>query len=562
MIVDTKVLTKTQMNQITALFAAQDKPDSPGAALAIIQNGEVVLRYCFGLANLEHHVPIAPSTRFHIVSMTKMFTAAAILILQAQGGLNLDDDIRKFIPEMPNSLFQSGSISVRHLLSMTSGLRDGLEIMRLRGVWRPSPQREVDILDLAYNQEKVSFPVGERFVYTNTNFVLLAEIIRRVTDYPADEFRKLAIYDKLGMTATVSRDSDDRVVPDLASGYIPKSGGGFYEGANLLGISGDVLVSNLEDMIKWVFTLRDGQIDGVPITAQMAEPMTLKDNTQIYYGLGLAIRWYRGLRILGHSGLQPGYKAHLAYIPERDIGFVMLSNHEAINPSDRMIDIAEILLVDQFPEEHPAQRTFHQHIELKNSADKVVSLDGVYIDPASGEVLSLKQQDNVLHGDAFGVLLTLYPDREGGFVDSADYKATMPVSVSFEIGENLENVVCIANLGGGKGRFKRQPSITLTAEELADYLGRYESDEIASVHTISLRPSGTLSIQYGLGFDRALTFDMKPIALDIFLVCPTAPGVAYQHLFRFQRNEAGKVVSVLVSMARLKNVKLIRTDSK
>ncbi|MGB0386969.1 MAG: serine hydrolase domain-containing protein [Ardenticatenaceae bacterium] len=579
-------LSEAEVSRIGALFLGQDEPGAPGGALAVMERGEVVLRYCFGLASVEHGVAIEPQTCFHVVSLTKMFTAAALVLLEAQGRVSLDDDIRRFIPELADGLFEGGAISVRHLLSMTSGLRDGLEIMRLRGVWRPSAQRERDLLELAYRQDQLSFPVGTRFVYTNTNFVLLAELIRRITGMDADEYRKMAIYDPLGMTATLKRDSDEYVVPHLATPYIPTADGGFCRGTNLLGISGDVLVTNLQDMIKWLAALREGPsassgtVGGVAITKQLAEPMRLADESPTYYGLGLAIREYRGLPVLSHTGSQPGYKAHLAYIPERDFGFVMLSNREDSAPSRRMIEIAEILLEGRFPEAHPAQKILHgarsftarsfTAFRMTSMTDKCGgsieqapsaadnSLDGIYVAPDSGEVITLTQHEHTIQGDALGVPLTLYPQGKGVFTDGGDYKATMPVTLSFEWGAAPSDVTCRVNLGGFKATFKRQPAITLTRQQLSAFVGRYESDEMATVHLISLAPSGTLTIQYGTGFDRALTFEMTPIAHDLFLVRPTAPGISYQHLFRFQRNQAGEVIAALVSMARLKNVRLIR----
>ena len=334
--------------------------DEPGVAVSVIRGGDVIVRRYAGLASLEPRIPIGPATRFHIVSVSKTFVAAAVLVLVSRGALRLDDDVRRYIPELPGpepgGPAPAGAIpvTIRHLLSMTSGLRDVLEIERLRGVWTSAPSRTQELLDLAYRQSAASAPPGAQYMYANVNVLLLDELIARASGMPADAFRRAALYEPLGLAATMARPHDGLRMPDLAEPYVPDGRGGWSRSHDLLGIAADTLTTTLDDLTRWLLTLRTGTVNGVAVTAAMAERTRLQDGTAIHYGLGLAVRRYRGLTVLCHTGSQPGYKAHVAYVPARDLGVVILANREDTQPAALAASIMAALIGDDFPGPHPA----------------------------------------------------------------------------------------------------------------------------------------------------------------------------------------------------------------
>jgi CubicO group peptidase (beta-lactamase class C family) len=504
-------------------------PQEPGIAVAVIRNGEVIAQHCAGLADLAHGVPIRPDTRFHIVSVSKTFMAAAVLLLQARGKLSLDDDIRKHLPELRHP----GVVTIRHLLSLTSGLRDVLEIERLRGVWHSAPSRQQDLLHLASAQTGASLPPGAAYLYTNVNHVLLEQIVARASGMPADAFRRAAIYQPLGMAATCARPDDGIVLPNLAQPYA-RDGDGWVRAQHLLGIAGDVLTSSLEDMTRWLLALRTGAVDGVPITAAMSERARLSDGSAVYYGLGLAVRCYRGLTVLCHSGSQPGYKAHIAFMPERDLGIVVLSNREETRVAPLAASIMDAVLGDDFPAPMP------RSVGVVDSG-----LAGTYVDPASGEYLSLSVEDGVLRGEALGDTVWLYRGADGIYRDADDYRATMPAELGFT-GQGT----CRFSLGGLQSNMRRH---TPSQIDPGRYIGRYENTEIGSLHHVT-SIDGRLFIHYGLGFEGGRRFPMFPVAPDIFLVQPAAPGIAYRHVFRFERD------AFVVTMERLKGVRLSKSS--
>jgi D-aminopeptidase len=531
--------------------------DAPGIAIAVIRDGAVVRRCCTGLASLEHRVPIRPETRFHIVSITKTYTAAAILILAARGALSLDDDIRRHLPEVPRPTGGAPPVTIRHLLSMTSGLRDVLEIERLRGIWRPSPSRAADLLDLAFRQAAVSLPAGAAYIYANVNFVLLEEIIRRATAMEADAFRRRVLYEPLGLGATVARPHDGLVLPDLAEPYVPKPSGGWLRATDLLGIAGDGLTTSLDDLVRWLLALRDGAIAGVPITEAMAQPTRLRDGRPIHYGLGLAIRRYRGLQVLCHSGSQPGYKAHIAYMPERDLAIAVLSNREDTRASVLAAAIMERAIGAAFPSPHPMSIPARRLATAPLSAAQLAAIPGDYIDTATGEFLSLSVEDDVLQAETLGDPITFYHAADGIFRDGDDYRATVPAELRFDFVDGIERVGCRLWLGGLRCVLRKYAVPRYDAAALAEFCGRFENEEIASRHEISAGPTG-LAVQYGLGFDRDLAFALQAIAPDVFLARPNTPGVAHRHVFRFERDATGRVIAALVTMERLKGVRLPR----
>jgi D-aminopeptidase len=341
--------------------------DGPGVAAAVVSPGGTLWSGTAGLASLAQGTAVRSDTRFHLVSLSKPFTAAALAAAAAEGRLSLDDDIRRHLPEMaPPDHGQA--VTVRHLLSMTSGLDDMLEIDRLRGVWHPAPGRAPDLLARALVRARTSAPPGRRYMYCNVNFVLADEILRRLGHASADAARRAAVYDPLGLARTTDRHHDGIPLAGMAEPYVLDEGR-WRRATDILGICGDPVVSTLDDLARWATALLAGR---VPALATMAEPTPLASGRPLRYGLGLFLRQWRGRRAIGHFGTQPGWKAGMLLLPESGIGVVFLSNREDRLPGQMIPRILDTVL----PTAEPAVR-----------APAVVP--GEYVEAARGEWVRL-----------------------------------------------------------------------------------------------------------------------------------------------------------------------------
>src|SRR5687767_9705433 len=208
--------------RVDEIFKEFTVPGSPGCTVAVYQDGTTVLSRAYGMANLDHDVPLTPSSIFHVASVSKQFTATAILLLAQDGKLSLDDDIRTHVPELPDF---GKKITIRHLANHTSGIRDQWDLLGLAG-WRYSRDliTDDDVLELLARQQDLNFSPGERHLYSNSGFTLMAVIVKRVSGQSFREFTSERIFKPLGMTSTHFRDNFAEIVKNQAYGYAPERG--------------------------------------------------------------------------------------------------------------------------------------------------------------------------------------------------------------------------------------------------------------------------------------------------------------------------------------------------
>jgi CubicO group peptidase (beta-lactamase class C family) len=488
--------------------------DAPGGVAAILRDGRVVAQRAFGLASLEHGVVNGAETRFHIASVTKTFVGALLQMLAREGRLDLDEDVRRWIPEL-----RLAGITLRRLAGMTAGLRDAMEMMRLRGVWWRYPRSGEDLLALALAQDRPSFPSGARYAYTNIQFNLCAEVIARATGQGFEAALREMILAPLGMTATVLRDDNETVTPGLAAPYI-REGEAWRHGAWSFGLSGaGGLVSSLSDLIRWNLALRED----AALLGAMAERGRLLDGTAVNYGTGLAVRRWRGLTVLNHGGSLPGYKASFARIPERDLGFVLLSNREDADPYARLRRFVD-LMADP-PEPPPAPMA-------------PLGIEGRFVDRESGELLTLTQTPDHLAAEKLGTKLELRPRADGTlFHGWANFDSLLRVA---------PGPLLHLDMGGQRGVY--EPAAPPAAPPAI--AGRYLSDALATEHVVT--PDGRLHMGPPYHAEAALALEwVAPFAL---LARGGRPGWETQYALRF----AEDLGSYRISSDRLKDVVFTR----
>jgi CubicO group peptidase (beta-lactamase class C family) len=328
---------------VDEVFEDLTAPGSPGCVLGVYRDGQIAYAKGYGLANVEENVPITPKSVFDIGSTSKQFTAASILLLEKQGKLSLNDDVRKYLPELPD---YGNKITVLQLLNHTSGLRDYLTLMDLAGFNIDSVTTDEDALALITRQKALNFAPGSEWLYSNSGFFLLSIIVKRVSGQTLREFAAENIFTPLGMTHTQYRDSHTSLIPDRAMAYDPnEKKDGYTLNVSYFEQTGDGAVhTTVEDLLKWDENFYRGTIGGKIFLAELQEPGKLNSGKILDYAKGLRVTDYRGLHSVRHGGSWGGYRAELLRFPDQHFSVACLCNLGNANPSRRANEVADVYL--------------------------------------------------------------------------------------------------------------------------------------------------------------------------------------------------------------------------
>ncbi|MFC1544075.1 serine hydrolase domain-containing protein [Gemmatimonadota bacterium] len=340
-------------DSVDAMFERWDTDDSPGFALGIFKDGRIIYARGYGMANLEYNIPNTPQTVFRIGSLSKQFTAMCVALLAEQGKLSLDDDIRKFFPEMPE---HETPITVRHLVHHTSGIRDYLTLQGLlvRGEYYSSE----DALAVLLRQKGLNFTPGERFSYANSGYFLLAALIERASGMKTSEYAREHIFEPLGMDDTHFHDDLNVIVRNRASGYRPTEEGGYRINMTQLDIIGDGSVyTTIEDFFKWDQNFYHNELgNGTQDLMDMVLTKgVLNNGEEITYAFGLDIEKHRGLKIVSHTGSWVGFNTIGIRYPDQRFSVVVFSNG-SMGPGRFARRIVDLYLADQFTEPAPPEQ--------------------------------------------------------------------------------------------------------------------------------------------------------------------------------------------------------------
>lgn len=529
----------TESERVDQLFKAWSSKDSPGCAVAVMRDGDIVYNSGFGMANLAHGIAIAPSTVFHSASVSKQFTAFAILLLSAEGKLSLDDDVRRYVPGLPDF---GTVITLRHLMHHTSGLRDHWELLSLAG-WRYSKDliTDDDILAVVSRQQDLNFQPGEEHLYCNTGYALLAQVVKRVSGQSLRAFTSARMFEPLGMHKTFFRDNYAEVIRDVADGYVGTETGVEISNTNFDTVGATSLLTTVEDLALWDENFYHARVGGPDVIAQMIEPGRLNDGSDIGYASGLGIGTYRGLPIVEHTGGDAGFRSDIIRFPEQHFSVAILANLASIVPSSLARGVADIYLADVLqPAPEPRPNTFPQP-----EADALELLTGYYAEARlAGRVARLTARDGKLLGgydiDYDGYVLEAVDDRRFRFTD-------FPASEIELEQEKDEPATGLTSYSGGKRRhqYRRLPPYTPSSTELADLAGSYRPVENDMPYEVSVTEAGLVfkSVK-----SQAIT--LTAVAPDHFL----GDG----DRFTFTRNEDGRVTGMLINSGRVRNFRFRR----
>jgi len=335
---------------VDEIFADLAKPGSPGCAVAVARNGKTLYEKGYGLANIEQNVGITRETVFDIGSTSKQFTAASILLLEKQGKLSVHDDVRKYLPEIPD---YGHKITILHLLNHTSGLRDYLTLFELAGIDTDSVTTDDDALAIIANQKALNFEPGSEWLYSNSGFFLLSLVVKRVSGKTLAQFAAENIFTPLEMKSTVYRYGHTQLVPNRALAYEVKERG-YSLDVSYFEQTGDGAVhTSVGDLLKWDENFYSGQVGGKEFLAELEEPGRLNNGKTLNYAKGLMVENYRGLAIVEHGGSWGGYRAQLLRFPEQHFSVACLCNVGNAGPEKRALRVADIYLSEQMKEPAP-----------------------------------------------------------------------------------------------------------------------------------------------------------------------------------------------------------------
>jgi len=529
--------------KVDALFSQWDKNDSPGCALAVIQDNEIVYKRGYGMANLELDIPISPRSVFYIGSTSKQFVTMCIALLVQEGKLSLDDDIREFIPEMPD---YGTPITVRHLIHHTSGIRDYLELVGIIAGLNEKKMDEMigiyhqpDSRALITRQKELNFKPGDKFLYSNSCYLLLAEIVGAASGSTLREYADENIFKPLGMTNTHFHDDYTEPIKHRATGYYPAGKGKyrlFLSTFDCVGSGG--LFSCVEDLYLWDQNFYHHKVGGQEACDMMHTRGKLNSGEELDYAFALMIGEYKGLKTVRHGGALGGYRAELVRFPEQRFSVICLSNLSSFNPSGLCNQVADIYLADKLEAEEPE----------KEQELKPVSVDPDVYDEYTGKyrldvgfVVTIKKDKDKLIAEVQGQpKIELIPVNETTFFIRA-----IDGELSFKRDSSGKVNDIVLTQSGMDIPGKRIEDIPFDPSQLPELSGDYCSDELDVTFTL-LAKGDKLYIASAGDPGNRLRF-LKP---DEF--------AGNQFKIQFLRDDTNKVVAFKLSTGRVKNLKFIR----
>ena len=518
--------------RVDAIFAEWDRQDSPGCALGVYRNGAIAYARGYGMADVERHVPIAPHTVFDIGSTSKQFSAAAIVLLQQDGRLTLDDSVRNWVPDLPP---YAAPITIRHMLLHTSGLRDYIGLLTLAGVSIDSVTDADDALRIIARQKALNFEPGAEQLYSNSGYFLLSVIVERASGKTLQAFARERIFAPLGMTRTHYLGSYDDVVPDRALAYEPRPNGGLrLDVSRWLQVGDGAVFTTVEELLQWDNNFYEPRVGGDALPAALRAPGSLANGTALDYALGLGIGTYRGQRTVSHGGSWGGYRAELLRFPDQRFSVATLCNLGSINPTRLARRVADVYLEDVLAPVDTADAGGGAPVHVP--ADVLAGYAGTYRNAVTRTRLVVALGDGRLTVSGDG-RFELRPRSAAVF-----HAAGTPVTWTFDAsGRGHPSRVTRQREGREPEVFEKVAPLKLTARDLAAYGGRFYSEELDATFTLAVEDGALTLRRRG-----ARTQRLVPVVADEFM--------AGSMTVRITRGPDGAVAGYLLDIGRVRNL--------
>ncbi len=516
-------------DKVDAVFQQVNRADSPGASVAVIKDGKIVVNKGYGSANLEYDARVTPETIFHVASVSKQFTAMSLVLLEQDGKLSLEDDVHKYLTELPD---YGNKITIRNLLQHTSGIRDQWQTLAVAG-WRLDDVITQDqILRVLFRQKELNFNPGEEHLYSNGGYTLAAEIVRRVSGQNLRAFTEERIFKPLEMSHTHFHDDLKMIVKNRAVSY-SRAGSDFLNAPlNYENMGATSLFTTPEDLARWLDNFRAAKVGGAAGVARMQEQAVLNSGKKIDYALGISVDEYRGLKRIQHSGGDAGYRSMVEWYPEANLGVAVVSNLGSFNTGGAADRVAEAFVEERMKPKPAPKPPAPKPEPISVWPEKLAEYAGNYLVPERG-IIEVEIRNGKLLASPTGQprmeLVPIGPDKF--FVEA------MNLEVSFQASR-------ISFMQGGSEMRGERIAKDAKPPDLTQYAGVYWSDELETQYKAVVE-DGKLKLRHIRHGD----IDLRLAGADTF-----NNSTWFMSQVRFTRDAQGKVVSMRAGGGRVRGI--------
>ncbi len=526
-----QVIPDSMAIKVDAIFNEYNNAKGPGCAIAIMSKGKAILKKGYGMANLEHEIAITPATVFDIASVSKQFTGFAISTLIQEGKISGSDDIRKYLPFVPDF---GKTISINHLLHHTSGLRDWPDALGVAG-WRPDDVWSFeDITRMVQHQKELDFEPGTQYSYSNTGYNLLALIVEKVSGKTFPQWVHEHVFNSLKMAASCIPEDHTTVIKNRADSYV-STGEKIMKCSDLLSAYGSSSIySSIEDLMRWESHFDEQLKRKNPIFMRMLEPGSLVNGDTVYYGFGLGLNKAGEYPRIAHTGGWSGFRSIILYFPDQHLSIIILSNSGNLNPRVSAEKIADVMLQRKSEQEVPA-------LNLKDARDVKVEKS------VAGKYPGVYQL-----GDNWYITITMEHDqlmsRSNG---ESPYPMQAKSDTSYWVNAYNNAIIFVKDSSGYLLKYKtilakRIKPFAPNIDQLKQYAGKYYSEELSTEYLLMVKDGKLWMYHIRMG-----DLEMFPEPVEDTFGCSTGT-------FRFIRNEKSVITGFALSRSRVKNIHFIK----
>ena len=530
-----------------SVFSAFDRSDGPGCSVGVYRDGAIRYARGYGMANLELGVANSSHTVFDVGSVSKQFTAMSVLLLQRDGKLNIDESVRKYVPELPAYADQ---ITLRQLLSHTSGIRDHFGLLEVAGRDFDGTADTVDYLRLITRSAAPNFEPGTRYLYSNSGFVLLAQIVYRVSGMPLSRFAAERIFTPLGMRDTYFQDDHTQIIPHRATAYMPRGDHWairMSEFDDMAGAGG--LHTTVEDFQKWLRNYDSVTVGSREIVSAMTTPTKLKNDSlagtppESWYGLGIGSGTWRGLPVNSHTGVWGGYRAAFLRFPSNNLSVATFCNFTTAGPDTLAKRVAAAWLGNAFSPDLATswQDSLRRTPRASVATAGLAPLAGAWRNDLLGEVRRTDVSGDTLYM-LTGRRLPLVP------LGGNRFRAAPATLITFEGDSAGVPNRLVVHSATNATTFVRVPLASTTAK-LADYVGSYYTPEVDVAWQVRPDSGGLVVMRGGRRVGK-----LEPVSRDVFL----QDGSTMQ----FTRDRSGRVTGFVLEAGRVRHLRFDRQPSR